>query len=366
MNLLDNHIIYIGRKLNSVDGGAIVSKRNVSMLNKISRGKIFEFYLSNDSFLKKIVNVIMCRPWGYSNNICIEIKNVLSLNKIGVIFIDHSLLGGLSEELQKFNVKIVVFFHNVEVKYYNDKIKIDGFFNRLMVRHAIVNEKSAIKNANKIICLTDVDSELLNLFYGRKADLILPITLDDNYNNLKEVKLEKKQHLFVGSYFFANIDAINWYIDNVLPFIDSRLVIIGSGMDKLNKLSKYSTNPKIQIYGFVNDLNSYYNESDFVINPIRLGSGMKTKTIEAFMYGKTVIGTPEAFVGINNPQTRSLGIMCNSSDEFIERINNFNDCKFNSFSRIHYLENFSAEVGYLRLKEFLEKNIFYDLQNKHL
>lgn len=359
MNLLDNHIIYIGRKLNSVDGGAIVSKRNVAMLDKVSGGKLVEFYLSNDSYWKKIVNVIMCRPWGYSKDIYVEIKNVLSLNKKCLIFIDHSLLGKLTKQLQKFDVKIVVFFHNVEVKYYSDKIKIDGFFNKLMVKYARVNEKSAIENAHKIISLTDVDSDLLNLIYGRKADLILPITLDDKFNNLKEVKIEKKQHLFVGSYFFANIDAISWYIEKVLPFIDSKLIIIGSGMEKLNELSKYRTNPKIEINGFVNDLNSYYNESDFVINPIRLGSGMKTKTIEAFMHGKTVIGTSEAFVGIDDVQKRGLGIICNSSTEFINKINNFNNSKFNFFSREYYLENFSAEVGYRRLKDYLENECFF-------
>lgn len=350
-NLNEKHIIYIGRELKSIDGGAVVSKRNVEILRKISDGRIIEFYLSDKSILRKLINIVAGKPRGYSNQIYNDIKNSILLNEISFIFIDHSLLGAFAYILKKFNVTIVVFFHNIEVKYYKDKILVDGFLNNLMVQYARKNEKLITKYADKIICLTSVDSDLLMSIYGRKADLILPITIEDRF--IPSLKLEDTEsfHLFVGSSFFANMDAIEWYIKNVLPSVSSKLIIIGNGMEVLSR--QYRKHPKIEIKGFVDDLEPFYSNADFVINPVRLGSGMKTKTIEALMYGKTVIGTKAAFVGMEGVDSEGAGFVCSSPDDFINCIKSFRNKKFNQCSRIYYLNNFSAEIGYQKLNDFL-------------
>ena len=41
----------------------------------------------------------------------------------------------------------------------------------------------------------------------------------------------------------------------------------------------------------VDCLETWYEKADVVISPIFLGSGMKTKTAEALMYGKPILGT---------------------------------------------------------------------------
>ncbi|MES2544634.1 MAG: glycosyltransferase [Bacteroidota bacterium] len=353
-DLNGKHIIYIGRELKSIDGGAVVSKRNVEILREISGGKIIEFYLSDKTILSKLINIVADKPWGYSSHVYSDIKNSILLNEISFVFIDHSLLGAFAYILKKLNVTIVVFFHNIEVKYYKDKVLVDGFLNNLMVRYARNNEKLITKYADKIICLTNVDSDLLLSIYGRKADLILPITIEDRF--IPSIKLEDTEnyHLFVGSSFFANIDAINWYIENVLPSVSSKLVIIGNGMEVLSK--QYKRHPKIEIKGFVDDLEPFYSNADFVINPVRLGSGMKTKTIEALMYGKTVIGTTEAFVGMEDVENKGIGYVCGSPDDFVSCINNFHYKKLNKNSRIYYLGNFSVDIGYQKLKKFLCNN----------
>jgi hypothetical protein len=345
------YILYIGRKLNVIDGGAIVSRRNIEILTRISNGKIIEFYLEDKTIFQKFVNIIFANPWGYSRNIYHEIKNSILKNEISFIFIDHSLLGGFASILRNFNVKIVVFFHNIEVKYYKDKALVDGFLNNLMVSYAQRNEKQIIIYADKIICLTNVDSQLLQAVYGRKADLILPITISDNFNPHSNLIIKERYHLFVGSSFFANIDGISWYIENILPYIDSKLIIIGTGMEILCK--KYNNYSKIQVYGFMDNLAPYYEEAEFVINPVRLGSGMKTKTIEALMYGKTVIGTTEAFSGIEDVEKLGIGNICNSAREFISCIENLGGNRLNLNSRNYYLSSFAADVGYRKLENFL-------------
>ncbi|WP_295093609.1 glycosyltransferase [uncultured Flavobacterium sp.] len=348
--LKGKHIIYIGRELNSIDGGSIVSKRNVEILKKMSDEKIIEFYLSDKTIAHKFLNIIFGNPWGYSREVYNKIKKALLLNEISYIFIDHSLLGGFSSILKKFNIEIVVFFHNIEVKYYKDKASVDGFINKLMVNYARRNEKKIVKYADKIICLTNIDSNLLKSIYGRSADLIIPITIEDKFKSLDNLE-NSSYHLFVGSSFFANIDAIKWYIKNVLPFISSKLIIIGTGMEVL--IEQYGQNLNLEIHGFVDDLTPFYQGADFVINPVRLGSGMKTKTIEALMYGKIILGTQEAFSGIEDIEKHEAGYICNQPEEFIKKIENLDNKKFNLKSRDYYLSNFSAEFGYNKLEDFL-------------
>ena len=351
VDLNRKHIMYIGRELKSIDGGAIVSKRNIENLREISSGKIIEFYLSDKTIFHKFLNIIFGNPWGYSLKNYNKIKAALLKYKITCIFIDHSLLGGFTGILKKYNIETVVFFHNIEVKFYKDKASVDGILNKLMVSYAKSNENKIVKYADKIICLTSEDSNLLKSIYGRSADSIIPITIQDKFKCLSNLENETSYHLFVGSSFFANIDALNWYIINVLPFIKSKLIVVGTGMEVL--LNKYDDNLNIEIHGFVDDLGQYYESADFVINPVRLGSGMKTKTIEALMYGKTIIGTQEAFAGMEEIENLEAVHICNQPKEFITTIQNFDGKKFNLKSRNYYLNNFSSDLGYNKLKYFL-------------
>lgn len=348
------HILYIGRKLVSIDGGSVVSKRNIDFLIKISHGKLIDFYSRDKTRWGKLFNTLLGNPWGFSEELLEDLTKVIQNFDICLIFIDHSLLGGFARLLKKYNIPIFVFFHNVELLYYKDKVLIDGFLNNLMVSFAKKNEKSVVRYADRIICLTERDSKSLNAIYGRGADLILPITVEDKYEVSKQIIVRRNYHLFVGSSFFANIEGIEWYIDNVLDFVDMKLLIIGNGMETL--IDKYGEHPKIEIKGFVEDLTSYYNCAEFVINPVRLGSGMKAKTIEALMYGKTILGTTEAFVGLSNIEENRIGNICNTPQEFIDSIRNLSSEKLNMFSRNYFLENFSMDIGYTRLNDFFKEN----------
>lgn len=346
-------ILYLGRKLDVVDGGAIVTDRNLIYLKKISQGNLIEFTFRDKGMLRKLLNIVSGNPWGYKKSIICEIKNHLTKSKYSYIFIDHSLLGGYAKILSEFDVPIITFFHNVEYLYYKEKVKVDGYTNLLMIWSAINNEKRALKYSSKIVCLTERDSSLLKSIYGRGANLILPTTLKDKYVNSSSLEnTEKNYHLFVGSAFFANLEGICWYIEKVLSRIDLTLIVIGNGMEVLSK--KYFNHPKLIVRGFVDHLEPYYKNALFVINPIHTGSGMKTKTVEALMYGKTIIGTREAFTGIENVEDENIGYLCESEDQFVDTINNFQGEKLNVFARNYFLNNFDLEKEFKNFEAFLQ------------
>ena len=98
--------------------------------------------------------------------------------------------------------------------------------------------------------------------------------------------------------------------------------------------------------GTVKDLSKYYLSADAIVAPIFKGAGMKVKVAEAYMYGKYIFGTNEAFEGyILTPST----FVCNTKTEFIESLNLFFSNKARSKNsaenRLVFQENYSSETS---------------------
>ncbi len=52
--------------------------------------------------------------------------------------------------------------------------------------------------------------------------------------------------------------------------------------------------------GFVDDISGFYQDTDIVINPNVGGTGLKIKSVEALAYGKAMVATKEAMVGLKS------------------------------------------------------------------
>ena len=343
-------ILYIGPQMkNPRNGGDRIENRNQSLLERVSEGNIVYFTpdFSYNSIWKRL-NVYI----GYTVAKKIELNKILNSNHFDLIFVSQSLYGGYVKLIRKaYEIPIITFFHNVELDYFKtfkDNYSIKGLYYFIKV---ILSEYISVKLSTKIIAMNERDSYGLYKYYKRKADFLLPTSFEDTSYKLKTVK-QDIDYLFVGSCFRANTEGLQWFIDNVMPHVRGSLYIIGNGMDKFNFLNLSS---RIQIKGFVDNVADYYNRAKIVISPIFSGSGMKTKTAEALMFGKIIIGTQEAFEGyIINPDCM---ILCNTKDEFIEKLNSFDISKEypqNMVARQHFLDNYSDDSMYQRLYLFLK------------
>lgn len=92
-------------------------------------------------------------------------------------------------------------------------------------------------------------------------------------------------------------------------------MIIGKGFRTLKNDLECDN---VKVIGTVEDVSEYFYRADFVIAPIFEGSGMKLKTAEALMYGKTIFGTTEAFSGYALDFDR-VGGLCNTAREIHDK-----------------------------------------------
>ena len=319
-------LLYITNCMKYQYGGAVINRRNCSLLHDVYEDNLFVYefeYANDETRFVKLKNRLTGLYFGVTKQYIHDVLKIIEQQRIHVVFISNSLFSCFANAIRKKfpDVVILAFFHNVEYIYAKEEYKTTRGIKCLLQSFlAYVYERRMIKEADKVIVLNKRDAQELMRIYHRKSDLILPTSFKDKWKsrNFRERKTGAPlKLLFVGSNFFANIHGILWFVDNVMPFLENvTLYIVGKGMEaERERLVKNN----VQVVGTVDCLDTWYEKADVVISPIFLGSGMKTKTAEALMYGKPILGTKEAFEGYNTDPAK-VGALCNTATEFIETI----------------------------------------------
>ena len=244
---------------------------------------------------------------------------------VGKVFVDGSNLGEFVKAVKRS-------FPTVEVHHLLPQCGgslLPGLVNQTRSLRALavlaVNylaERKSVRYSDKIICLSERDSRLLRRLYGRAATHISPMALQDKLpTDLDRSVCTKGEEfiLFVGGAFYANRAGISWFVEHVVPRIGIKTCIVGRGFEDIkHELERAG---KVEVVGAVDRLAEWYRDARFVIAPIFDGSGMKTKVAEALMYGKKIVGTPEAFSGYEDIVDQA-GWRCATADDFVDAISN--------------------------------------------
>lgn len=342
-------ILYIGTEIiKPQNGGDMIEQRNQRFIKEIAAGDIC--FLNPSDFQANSISGRIGMEVSITFIKCVI--DTIKHDNIKLVYVSQSYYGRITKHIKKRTTAIVVnFFHNAESDFfyamYKSNPSLRSYLYYLKARHW---ERCAAKYADFIITLNARDSERLRELYSRKADFILPTSFKDSYKHLEGMRSDI-DYLFLGSSFFANNEGVQWFLNNVMPRTNGMLTIAGKNMEKV---PFENLNERVTVIGFVEDLNALYARAKCIISPIFSGSGMKTKTAEALMYGKTIIGTKEAFEGyiIN----KECMIECNTSDEFVQALSKLEEIpSFNESARTHFLENYSDEFVLSQFKSFINK-----------
>jgi glycosyltransferase involved in cell wall biosynthesis len=239
------------------------------------------------------------------------------------VFLNGSNLGRLARaiKLAAPSVEVLTFFHNVEARYFLGWLKANRSLHALGVLAAnCAAERMAVRFSDRLITLSSRDSGLLGHLYGRGATDLLPMAVRDHGQDraTKPATASGMPYLlFVGGNSYANAAGIGWFVKQVAPHIGLRICIVGQGSEAWR--AQFGRGGDVECIGEVVSLAPWYHDARAVIAPIFEGSGMKTKVAEALMFGKRVIGTPEAFSGYEAIAAEA-GWDCRTPEEFIARI----------------------------------------------
>ncbi len=111
--------------------------------------------------------------------------------------------------------------------------------------------------------------------------------------------VEERRALFVASFAYEpNRRGLRFLLDEVFPQVwaelpDARLTLVGTGLRE-----PPSSDPRVEMRGFVEDLRSVYADASCAVVPLQQGGGTPLKLIEALAYGLPVIATARAAAGL--------------------------------------------------------------------
>ncbi|MCI5055531.1 MAG: glycosyltransferase family 4 protein [Flavobacteriales bacterium] len=135
---------------------------------------------------------------------------------------------------------------------------------------------------------------------------------NDTMLALPELERPNNKHLlYIGTLSWEpNVDGLCWFLDDVWPSILSQkpnavFNIIGKGADtrlqnRANKLKN------VNLLGFVDDLEDYYNQSRAYVVPLRFGSGIKVKVLDGMYRGIPCVTTSIGAEGLSLQKEQML------------------------------------------------------------
>jgi glycosyltransferase involved in cell wall biosynthesis len=129
--------------------------------------------------------------------------------------------------------------------------------------------------------------------------------------------------LFVGSFQHPpNVVALDWFVHEVLPRIlsrrpEARLVVVGSDAPQRHPYPDRAS--AIEIRGFVEDIREPLARFAVFVCPVRSGSGVRVKLLEAFASGIPAVSTRIGAEGLAR-QDAEFCLLADQPEAFAEKV----------------------------------------------
>ena len=321
-------------------------------------------YEANPTKIQMARNVLSGCPKWVSTDIFDKIIEYIKSEKFDFVFLGFSTYEYLIKKIKKeTGLPVFVMYQGVTPNTKKSRLvgasliqKIKAFPSYRMV---LKRERTNAMLADCNIVHNKRERDAFYYYYKKEPEMYLPVFIADKFSDNKGENPGYRDFslLFIGSNFGPNLSGLKWFAENVMSQLPEgiSLYVVGQGMKVLEEEPTYQKN-NIHIIGEVEDLAPWYYHADLVVEPIFEGDGMKTKTVEAMMFGKTILGSDEAFCGyegLNN-------YLCNTADEFVNRINCYKKNgveKFNDEIRSIYLDKYSEDAVLSTMKEAIKKYV---------
>ena len=149
---------------------------------------------------------------------------------------------------------------------------------------------------------------------------------DDSQLALPSIRFQDTQQnlLYVGTLNWeANVDGLLWFFEKVWPLVVAQqpgttMQVVGSKPDPRLTAAAAHDN-RIQFTGFVEDLEPLFATSRLFLAPLRFGSGIKVKVLNAMCRGLPTITTPVGAEGLAAQHMQHLSIT-ESAEEMAQSI----------------------------------------------
>jgi polysaccharide biosynthesis protein PslH len=241
----------------------------------------------------------------YSFNFSVKLKQLISNYHFDIIQFEGLCVMQYLPTVRKTNSKVVLRLHNIDSMLWQsramDNKGIKKKIYQIISKEFIREEKKWI---NQYDYLLPISKDILN-FYNNignvKPAIVIPFTVDET---IMENKFRKNALCIIGSLDWEpNRVGLKWFLEKIWPLILVEVPTITlniAGRNCPNDFVNYlSMQKQVLYYGEVIDAKAWMSNFTIMIVPLKSGSGMRVKIVEAMAAGLAVITTSVGADGIN-------------------------------------------------------------------
>jgi glycosyltransferase involved in cell wall biosynthesis len=169
--------------------------------------------------------------------------------------------------------------------------------------------------------ITEVDRDLMPV---KEKDKICIVGNGVDFEQYKYAGQEKIYDLiFAGNMSYApNVDAAEFIVKQILPrllpqFPNLRLVLCGANPAQRVRALQ---GPHVTVTGWVESIAEYYAQSRIFLAPMRLGTGLQNKLLEAMATQLPCVTSPLAGKPLKGAKYQKDILVCEDLDEYIATI----------------------------------------------
>jgi glycosyltransferase involved in cell wall biosynthesis len=274
------------------------------------------------------------------------VKKIIYSSKPDVIILDRMWLADIFDLLPEDNTCLkVILTHDIVHQRITDMNKIG--ISCQFIDWSEKSEAEKLEKADILLAIQEEDCNRLRKIAPLSEIVYMPISATPYESVVTPVP---GRCIFVGSHSDHNIDGLKWFLDEVWPLIlkikpTASLHIYGTINSAINESYE-----NVIFKGRVQDLCNGYNEAEVCIIPLRVGSGLKIKLIEALSYGRACVSTSMGIQGLNNLADKAV-IVADSENDFADAVCTIlsdNEKRRNMESQaLNYVEeNFNPAAAY--------------------
>lgn len=238
----------------------------------------------------------------YEKEVLHDLQEMILENDIDIVHFESAYTGFfIGESMKKRYVAQVLGTENIEYQLYFDYARIANPVLRPFLMYQanrLKNEETKMyKKADFVTVITKEEANEISKYTNEKCEVVtngidpgkFPYELSKKINN---------NILFVGNFsYFPNIDAVNFFYNEVFKKLDKNLTLTIVG--KKCKEIFHFEDEKVIFKEFVENIIDEYRNADALVFPIRVGGGTNFKILEAMALGIPIIANPERLSGLD-------------------------------------------------------------------
>ncbi len=200
---------------------------------------------------------------------------------------------------------------------------LPAFYSFVQARRLRGYELGACQTVHGVVLVSKADEASIRTLYPPLRACVVPNGVDTSHYVAGDRQTDGATVLFIGKMDYRpNLDAINWFCSDIWPLVraavpNARFLVVGRDLGPEHQ--PLARVPGVELVGAVPDERPWFDRSDLLVVPMRMGSGVRLKVLQAMAMGVPIVSTSLGMAGVE-AENGTHFLLANSPSEFARQI----------------------------------------------